>query len=356
MKKGSISKVAISITTALLLSACGSSSGSSSTATDEIKVVDGYVMGATVTDNNGKTVGTTDANGAVKGNVSTLAYPLHAKGGFIDLNSNGVYDTGVDTKMPDSIEFLTNESSGKIITPLTTLLASGINADDLAKLAGVSVADLYTDPMLRTSVDDLVKANQIAYSVMAANRVDNFKALVNTPSGNSDLPSFGVGSTSSTSSTQTLADIAIQAAPTSSSFINQVNGLDSSYKTQDLETLVKPLKELIAPATTPTVTTPTVTTPTVTTDTNSSTATTADTNTSSATTDTNTTSSTSTTTDTNSSVPNFSNITNPSAAPTATASNDLPSFNGENNTTASSSSTTTTTTTSNGYLPSFGSY
>lgn len=105
----------------LLLVGCGGGSDSISATNNAISVEDGPVLEAKVVDASGQ-------EATAKGNVYTFAkpivYPVTVKNGFIDMNENGVYDSG-DYKLPKMLK----AKSGKVITPVTTLIAD-LNATE----------------------------------------------------------------------------------------------------------------------------------------------------------------------------------------------------------------------------------
>jgi len=260
MKKFSITAAMISIAASVLLTACGGGSSSDTTSNDTatassssvagepITVVDSYIVNATVKDNNGNVIGYTDVSGKVYTTVENIAYPLHATGGFIDINQNGEFDSD-DMQVPLDVEFVTDK--GDVISPLTTLIASGVDAQKLADLAGVDDPELfYNDPIADDNIT-LEKANQIAYAIVASDSVDNFIYNLNI-SNNSDLPTFSYTETTptETGTLEAFASVAISATSTSpetQSFINQVVSLDVK-KADEIESALVGVKEsVVAP-------------------------------------------------------------------------------------------------------------
>jgi len=260
MKKFSIAAAMISITASVFLTACGGGSSSdttnndtatassSSTAGEPITVVDSYIVNAVVKDNNGKVIGYTDKSGKIYTTVENLAYPLHASGGFIDVNQNGEFDSE-DMQVPLDVEFVTDK--GDVISPLTTLIANGVDAKKLAELAGVGDPELfYSDPIADNNIT-LEKANQIAYALIASESVDNFIYNLNI-SNNSDLPTFSYtdAAVAETGTLEAFANVAVTATsskPDAQSFINQVVSLDVQ-SADEIESALIPVKgSVVAP-------------------------------------------------------------------------------------------------------------
>jgi len=176
------SKLALSLATIALLSftGCGSSDSSSddnnnnSTTTEkksDVTVVDGYVTNARVCDVN-NVCANTNGNG-----VATAAFDLTnnltATGGFIDLNGNGVQD---DNEI--SAPTMQVPAGKTIISPLTDLIVKGFNPTKLAEVLGVSVEDLYADPIATNNVE-LAKAMQIVYAVNTASLTNEVIKKIN---------------------------------------------------------------------------------------------------------------------------------------------------------------------------------
>ena len=261
MKKFSIIATAVSVVTSVLLTACGggssssndassssvasSSASSSSIAGEPITVVDSYIVNATVKDNNGNLIGYTDVSGKVYTTVENIAYPLYASGGFIDLNQNGKFDSN-DIQIPSTVEFMTDK--GDVISPLTTLIASGVDAQKLADLVGIDNPDLfYSDPIANNDIT-LEKANQIAYAIIATKSVDSFIYNLNI-SNNSDLPTFSYTEVApvETGTLEAFASVAVTATSASTdaqSFINQVISLDVQ-SANEIESALAPVKEVV---------------------------------------------------------------------------------------------------------------
>lgn len=125
-----------SVVTALLISGCGSESAStdSSVSTTDITVERGPVLDATIRDADGK-IGVSKGNGVYS--FTNPTYPVESFGGIIDMNRNGVVDSG-DVRM-NSLRLRT--MSGNVMTMATTmaennetkeaLLADGFSEDEL---------------------------------------------------------------------------------------------------------------------------------------------------------------------------------------------------------------------------------
>jgi len=254
MKKFSIAATMVLVATSALFTACGGSSSSSnddttsSVASKSITVVDSYVVNATVKDNNGNVIGYTDGSGKVYTTVENIAYPLYASGGFIDVNQNGKFDND-DMQIPSTVEFITNK--GDVISPLTTLIASGVNAQRLATLIGVDDPELfYSDPIANDDIT-LEKANQIAYAIIATKSVNGLIYNLNV-SNNSDLPMFSYTDVApvETGTLEAFANVAIAttfASAGAQSFINQVVSLDVQSVDEIESALVSVKKTVVAP-------------------------------------------------------------------------------------------------------------
>lgn len=129
--------LAVSVTTALLLSACGSSTNTEdaeSVTTTDITVERGPVLKATVRDAAGQ-VGVSKGNGVYS--FTNPEYPVESFGGYIDMNRNGIVDRG-DLAM-NHLRLRTN--AGTVMTMATTmvennetlhaLLEDGFSEDEL---------------------------------------------------------------------------------------------------------------------------------------------------------------------------------------------------------------------------------
>jgi len=137
-----------------------------------LKVVDGYVVGAKVLDATSKVLGTTQKGGLLNFDTKSLNYPLFAKGGFVDLDNDGVYSGYYDILLKDSVVFSTNK--GYVISPLTTLIQNGVDEEKLKRLIGLdSKSELYADPIEQKDVK-IIKANQIAYAIVATGSIKRF--------------------------------------------------------------------------------------------------------------------------------------------------------------------------------------
>jgi len=184
-----------SVTAGFLLVGCGGGGGS---ATDnnkslkEVKVVDSYIVDATVCDEKG-ICAPTDAKGVARANFD-LNSTLTSVGGFIDSNFNGIQDSG-ELEAP----FLKAPAGATIVTPLTELVANGADINKLAEMFNITPNDiLHTDPFSSSANDTekvkLVKAINAVYPVIKENRVKELATSINNYSSNgssSDLPNFG---------------------------------------------------------------------------------------------------------------------------------------------------------------------
>jgi len=203
--KMSIMTSVVLLGSTLIFSACGSSDDTTTTTTTtqtaqerDITVVDAYVIGATVTD--GTVSSFTNAQG-----VATAAYDansiIRSTGGTIDANGNGVADDNESAALP-----MAAPAGKDVVSPLTNLIVLGAAEDKLAELLGVSVEELYTDPIATNNVE-LAKAMQVVVAVSASDQVDAFIQDVNsyvapveepttttpdaTTATDGDLPSIG---------------------------------------------------------------------------------------------------------------------------------------------------------------------
>jgi len=133
--------------TSILLSGCGSSSGTSTNAgvttpavTNTIQVVRGPILGAIVKDRLGKV-----ARSVGEGNYTftgTISYPISATGGVIDTDRNGLVSVG-DVKNDMNL----TASTGNVITVVTTYEADPTTKDMLQKVANslnISASDFNT--------------------------------------------------------------------------------------------------------------------------------------------------------------------------------------------------------------------
>ena len=139
-KKGYIMNktlLTLSVTTAILLSGCGSSddgSGISTAATTDITVERGPVLSATTRDAKGQ-IGVSKGNGVYS--FTDPVYPIESFGGYIDINRNGIVDAG-DVAMNN---FHLKTDAGNVMTIATTMaennetlqlmLESGFTHDEL---------------------------------------------------------------------------------------------------------------------------------------------------------------------------------------------------------------------------------
>ena len=174
------------------------STSSSSMVTKSVRVIDGYVIGATVRDCKGTTA-LTDAHG-----VATAAFdpecPLESQGGTIDANDNGIAD---DNEIPALTMHAPAGSS--VISNITELIQAGANASKLAAILGVSEAELYSDPIAENNIV-IAKANQVLYAVEISGKTAEFVELINnygSSSSNTSTTSSSSSSTTSSSSSST---------------------------------------------------------------------------------------------------------------------------------------------------------
>jgi len=145
-------KIVVAVATSALLIGCGSSSSSndnnstnsntpaSNNPLSNVTVIDSYVIGARVCDVDG-ICATTDSYGVASANFNT-SDTLTSKGGYIDANLNHIVDAD-EIKAPD----MKSSGNSVIITPITDLIANGADENQLADILGISVDELYSDPV-----------------------------------------------------------------------------------------------------------------------------------------------------------------------------------------------------------------
>ena len=186
-----------SVITSILLVGCGGGSGGSSsngTSLKEVKVIDGYVIGARVCDTQGQ-CGITGADGIVRADFHKGSV-LTSVGGKIDVNFNGIADS-------DEPDAPTMKSNGDLISPITTLVVDGMNINKLSSLTGLSEEELLNEDPIQTNNVQLVKLFNAFYPVLKENRASQFVSLINNinqnGSTNSALPQIG-GTQSTTTS------------------------------------------------------------------------------------------------------------------------------------------------------------
>jgi len=218
MKKINLSAYAstLLVSSVLLFSGCGSSSSSHNNSTApagtdttnpagtdttaptsrNITVVDGYIVGATLTQECSNANATTGANGIATAEFNASC-GITATGGFIDLNQNGLKDAD-EVAAPT----MKTVAAKDIISPLTDLIAQGANEDKLAAALGVTKADLYTDP-IATNNTTVAKAFQIAYAVEVGGKTTEFISKVNAFSGVASASTPASSSTTTESNTST---------------------------------------------------------------------------------------------------------------------------------------------------------
>jgi len=128
-----------SVVTALLLSGCGSASDAtavSAVSTTDITVERGPVLGATVRDSEGQ-IGVSKGNGVYS--FKNPTYPIESFGGYIDMNRNGVVDSG-DVEM-NYLRLRTN--AGNVMTIPTTMAQNSETRDVLLE-DGFSEDELFS--------------------------------------------------------------------------------------------------------------------------------------------------------------------------------------------------------------------
>ncbi len=182
-------KILLSVTLAALLTACGGGGGSDSPTTNTtgdssnnntgdsntvtptsftVKVVDGYIKDATVSDALG-------AEATYNGNgdyvfESLPQYPITATGGRL-----------IDTDTEFDIAMLSHQ--GAVISPITTLIGNG-DSDVLAMLSNATGegADInsYAVDYVESNNVDLTKIAQISYMLLKDGLVDNLKGEIAT--------------------------------------------------------------------------------------------------------------------------------------------------------------------------------
>ena len=175
--------------------------------TQTVKVIDGYIMNATVCDAN-NVCAQTDATGSATA-AFDISTQLTSTGGTIDANNNQLDDDAISALTLKSVAGHTN------ITPLTDLIANGADADKLAALLGLTSTDLlYADPIATNNLN-LAKAIQLVYVSKVVGTADTLITSVNdyvvetpavvTPATetNSSLPAIGSTTTPTVETTPT---------------------------------------------------------------------------------------------------------------------------------------------------------
>lgn len=127
-----------SVVTALLVAGCGSESSSTDSleSSTDITVERGPVLKATVRDADGK-IGVSKGNGVYA--FTNPTYPVESFGGYIDMNRNGVVDSG-DVEM-NSLRLRT--MSGDVMTMATTMVENNETLEALLA-DGFSREELFT--------------------------------------------------------------------------------------------------------------------------------------------------------------------------------------------------------------------
>lgn len=172
--------ITLSTVTIFALSGCGggdysTTSGTSdpqtqttpvSAESSDVQVIDGYVIGATVTALNNPNCSTvTGAKG--KATLLCKAEGFKSIGGKIDLNSNGI----ADTNEPDAPTMIA-PTGYSMATPLTTLIATGkVSAQQIANVLGTTVDEILSDPYETKNID-IAKAYNLAAVTLFLNAAD----------------------------------------------------------------------------------------------------------------------------------------------------------------------------------------
>ena len=182
---------ACALTTALLVSACGGGGASAPGTVNGSSgfAVDDYLSGATVTcDTNGN--GATDAGELT---VSTDSSGFFKFATACSASIVVVGGTNVDTGLPFTGK-LKAPAGSTVVTPLTTLLAEGMSAEQVAKSLGLPAGTdfLNTDPALKKDGApvnaDLLKKT-LAFQQLAQKTMEVFASLASA-GGNAAKPAI----------------------------------------------------------------------------------------------------------------------------------------------------------------------
>ena len=151
--------------------------GNETTPSDRnVTVVDGYVIGATVKDCNGTTA-KTNKFGVATAPFNPNCSQITSTGGWIDVDNNGKFDKDIDLNLTNFS--MSTPASKNLISPITELIAAGVNEDKLAQLLGVSKDKLYSDPYASNDIN-MTKAIQIAFVLEASGKTEDFKNRINS--------------------------------------------------------------------------------------------------------------------------------------------------------------------------------
>lgn len=107
----------------------------------EVTVEDGAVLNATVKDS-ANLIGLAQNSGNLYKFERSIRYPVYARGGFIDINEDGIYNVDVESKL----QFEMKAKKGKVITAITTLIANMSNRDINSLKNDLNINDLYLLP------------------------------------------------------------------------------------------------------------------------------------------------------------------------------------------------------------------
>ncbi|SFP30338.1 hypothetical protein [Hydrogenimonas thermophila] len=135
-------------------------------ASTDIQVIDGYVIGATVTALNDSTCSSiTQTEGH-----TTLQCELEGfktVGGKIDVNQNGIADVTEPTA-PNMVA----PAGYSVATPFTTLIATGkVTTEQIATTLGISAEEVMSDPYSTNNID-LAKAYNLVAAALLNNAAD----------------------------------------------------------------------------------------------------------------------------------------------------------------------------------------
>ena len=129
--KNILVKMLFPVSIAILISGCNK----------EVTVEDGIVLNSTVVDSSNKK-GISDDNTNLYKFRNFISYPVYAKGGFIDLNEDGIYNKNIESKL----QFEMQASKGKVITAVTTLLSKMTSSQINSLKKDLEIDDLYKLP------------------------------------------------------------------------------------------------------------------------------------------------------------------------------------------------------------------
>jgi len=129
--KNLLVKMLFPVSVAILISGCNK----------EVTVEDGAVVNATIIDSSNKS-GLSDDNSNLYKFKNFIIYPVYAKGGFVDLNEDGIYNKNIESKL----QFEMQASKGKVITAITTLLSKMTSTQVNTFKKDLDINDLYKLP------------------------------------------------------------------------------------------------------------------------------------------------------------------------------------------------------------------